>query len=91
MSNHVGDVFDGIVSGFTSQYIFVELPSTIEGAVKVADMRDDFYNYYEEKFEMVGESTGRKIVLGDKCRVKCVGCDKVDRVIDFEFIDEDEE
>ncbi len=89
MAGHIGETYDGIISGFTSQYIFVTLPSTIEGAIHVSDMRDDFYSYYEDQYEMVGESTGKKIVLGDKCRIKVVKCDKVDRIIDFIFADQD--
>lgn len=85
MADHVGEEYDGIVSGFTSQNIFVALANTVEGAVRVSTMKDDFYTYYEDRFEMVGENTGRKIRLGDKVRVKVVRCDKTDRVIDFEF------
>ena len=85
MSDHIGEEFDGVISGFTGQNIFVELPNTVEGAVRVADMTDDYYTYYEDRFEMVGKSTGRVIKLGDSCRVKLVSCSKIDRVIDFEF------
>ena len=55
-------------------------------AVRVADLTDDYYTYYEDKFEMVGKTTGKVMKLGDECHVKLVRCDKVDRVIDFEFI-----
>ena len=86
MMNHIGEEFDGIVSGFTAQCIFVELPSTVEGAVRVSELTDDYYTYYEDKLEMVGKSTGKVIKLGDKCRVKVTNADKIDRVIDFEFV-----
>lgn len=85
MSNHIGEEFEGIISGFTNMNIFVELPNTVEGAVSVAALTDDYYTYYEDKFEMVGKTTGKILKLGDKCRVKLIRCDKVDRVIDFEF------
>ena len=86
MSEHIGEEFAGVISGFTSQNIFVELPNTVEGTVRVADMTDDSYTYYEEKFEMVGKATGKVIKLGDDCRVKLISCSKIDRVIDFEFV-----
>ena len=86
MSEHIGEAFDGIISGFTNQNIFVELPNTVEGAVRVADLTDDYYTYYEDRFEMVGRSTGKVIKLGDPCRIKVVRCDKIYRVIDFEFV-----
>ena len=87
MMNHIGEEFEGIVSGFTNQNIFVELPSTVEGAVRVSELTDDYYTYYEDKFEMVGKATGKTIKLGDKCKVKVINADKIDRVIDFAFAD----
>ena len=41
MSEHIGEEFDGVISGVTSNYIFVELDNTVEGAVSVAYMYDD--------------------------------------------------
>ena len=86
MSEHIGEIFEGVISGFTNQNIFVELPNTVEGAVRVADLTDDYYTYYEERFEMVGKTTGKVLKLGDPCHVKLIRCDKIDRVIDFEFV-----
>ncbi|MBP3232884.1 MAG: ribonuclease R [Eubacterium sp.] len=87
MMNHIGEEFEGIISGFTNQNIFVELPSTVEGAVKVSELTDDYYTYYEDKYEMIGKSTGKVLKLGDKCKVKVVNADKIDRVIDFVFVE----
>ncbi|MBO4591804.1 MAG: ribonuclease R [Eubacterium sp.] len=86
MAMHIGEEFDGIISGFTGQNIFVELESTVEGAVRVSELTDDYYTYYEDKFEMVGRDSGKVLKLGDKCRIKVVNADKIDRVIDFEFV-----
>ena len=86
MSEHIGEEYPGIISGFTSQNIFVELPNTVEGAVSVSALTDDYYDYKEDKYEMIGKRTGRIIRLGDTCNVKVVRCDKIDRVIDFEFV-----
>ena len=44
-----------------------------------------YYTYYEDRFEMVGKSTGKTYKLGDKCTIKVIRCDKIDRVIDFDF------
>ena len=77
---------NGIISGFTGQMIFVELPNTVEGAVRVADLTDDYYEYYEDRFEMVGKTSGKVFKLGDPCRVRVERCDKIDRVIDFGFV-----
>ena len=86
MSQFIGEEFDGIISGFTGQMIFVELPNTVEGAVRVADLTDDYYEYYEDRFEMVGKTSGKVFKLGDPCRVRVERCDKIDRVIDFGFV-----
>ena len=87
MAMHIGEEFDGIISGFTGQNIFVELESTVEGAVRVSELTDDYYTYYEDKYEMVGRDSGKVLKLGDKCRIKVVNADKIDRVIDFVFVE----
>ncbi len=90
MSEHIGEVFTGSISGFTNMNIFVELDNTVEGCISLASIRDDFYNYFEDKYMMVGERTKKTYVLGDKVKIKVVNCDKIDRVIDFEFADEED-
>lgn len=83
MAEHIGEEFDGVVSGITSNYIFVELENTVEGAVSVSYMYDDCYYFNEEEYAMVGEHSKKKYVLGDKVRIKVVKCDKIKKSIDF--------
>ena len=87
MSEHIGEEFDGVISGVTSNYIFVELDNTVEGAVSVAYMYDDFYYFNEQEYAMVGEKTKKKYQLGDKVRIKVLKCDKIKKTIDFSLID----
>ncbi len=87
MSEHIGEEFDGVISGVTSSYIFVELENTVEGAVSVAYMYDDLYYFNEELYAMVGEKKGKKYQLGDKVRIKVLNCDKIKKNIDFSIID----
>ena len=87
MSEHIGEEFDGVISGVTSNYIFVELDNTVEGAVSVAYMYDDFYYFNEQDYAMVGEKTKKKYQLGDKVRIKVLKCDKIKKTIDFSLID----
>ena len=87
MSEHIGEEFDGVISGVTSNYIFVELDNTVEGAVSVAYMYDDFYYFQEQDYAMVGEKTKKKYQLGDKVRIKVLKCDKIKKTIDFSLID----
>ncbi|MBQ6231718.1 MAG: ribonuclease R [Eubacterium sp.] len=86
MSQHIGEESDGIISGFTQQNIFVELANTVEGAMSVASMDDDYYNYNETEMVMRGDRTGNTFALGDKVRIRVNRADKVERIIDFELV-----
>ena len=57
MQAHIGEEFDGVISGITKWGMYVELPNTIEGLVHVTNMTDDHYDYYEERYEMIGMHT----------------------------------
>ena len=85
MEKHIGETFDGVVSGMTAWGIYVELPNTIEGMISVASLRDGYYIYDENHYEMVNETTGRTFKLGQRLNVKVINCDKILRTIDFEL------
>lgn len=91
MEAHLGEVFEGVVSGITSWGIYVELPNTVEGLVHVAKLPGDYYYYREESYEMVGESTGRTYKLGMKVKVAAVATDKLTRTIDFVIVEDEED
>lgn len=88
MEAHIGEVFEGVVSGITNWGIYVELSNTIEGLVHVANMHDDHYDYYEDRYEMVGEHTGKTYKLGETVYVRVIDADCLTRTIDFEMADE---
>lgn len=90
MEQHVGEVFSGVISGVTGWGIYVELENTIEGLVHVANMYDDHYDYYEDRYEMVGEHTGKTYKLGQNVWVRVIGADPLTRTIDFEIAEEGE-
>ena len=85
MEKHMGEEFDGVISGMTAWGMYVELPSTIEGMVSVTSLRDGYYIYDENHYEMVNETTGRTFKLGQKVTVKVVATNKILRTIDFEL------
>ena len=85
MEQHIGEVFEGVISSITKWGVYVELPNTIEGLIHVTNMQDDHYNYIEDSYEMVGEHTGKTYKLGQTVRVKVTGTDKLQRTIDFVF------
>lgn len=88
MSERIGEVFEGVISGITKWGMYVELPDTIEGLVHVTNMYDDHYDYYEERYEMVGEHTGNVYKLGQTVFVRIIGTDRLSRTIDFEIVNE---
>ncbi len=90
MSAHIGEVFEGVISGVTSWGMYVELPNTVEGMIRVSEMEDDYYIYDEERYQMVGEHTKKIYKLGQKVAVEVVNADKILRTIDFALVEVEE-
>lgn len=88
MQKHMGETFAGIVSGMTKWGMYVELDNTVEGLVHVTNMWEDHFDYYEDRYEMVGEHTGKVYKLGQKVKVRVIDTDKLMRTIDFEIADD---
>ena len=87
MSHKIGEEFDGVISGVTSWGIYVELPNTVEGMVKISSIRGDYYEFNAERMEIVGEHTKKKFSLGQQVRVKVVEASKQMRTIDFRIVE----
>lgn len=85
MDEHIGEVFDGVISGMSTWGMYVELPNTIEGMIRVTSLKDDYYFYDEERYVMVGEHTRKTYQLGERVKVVVVGTDKIGKTIDFEL------
>lgn len=83
MLDKIGESFEGVISGITAWGIYVELPNTVEGLVHVSKIPGDRYYFDELHYEMVGERTGRKFVLGQKVTIVVVDVDRASRTIDF--------
>lgn len=83
MEEHIGESFEGVISGITGWGIYVELPNTVEGLVHVSKLPGDYFCYHEETCEMVGERTGSTFKLGMPVKITVDGCDRFNRTIDF--------
>ncbi|WP_342189852.1 ribonuclease R [Spiroplasma endosymbiont of Dilophus febrilis] len=83
METQIGKRFSGIVSSVTNFGIFVELENTIEGLVRVSDMRNDYYNYNEKTMRLVGERTRKEYYLGQIVNIEVKHASKLERKIDF--------
>ena len=86
MSYHLGEEFEGIISGVTGWGLYVELPNTVEGLVHVNTLRDDYYIFDQESYELRGEMTKKVYKLGDKVRVRVADADKMLKTVDFELV-----
>lgn len=83
MEQHIGECFEGVISGVTEWGFYVELPNTVEGLVRVTELTDDYYQCYEDACELVGTATNRRYRLGQKVSVRVAGTDRLQRTIDF--------
>lgn len=90
MKKFIGEVFEGVISGITTWGMYVELPNTVEGMVKVTNMKDDYYFYDEDNYMMIGERTRNTYKLGQKVYVEVGDIDTFARTIDFLLVDEAE-
>lgn len=88
MKQHVGEVFEGVISGVTKWGLYVELDNTVEGLVHVVNMTDDHYDYREDTYEMVGEHLKKAYRLGETVKVQVLGTDDLARTIDFKIVEE---
>lgn len=83
MSRFIGQEFDGVVSGVTNWGLYVELPNTVEGLVRISELRDDYYIFDEQHYELVGEMTRKTFKLGQPIRVQVASTDRLLRTVDF--------
>ena len=90
MSQHIGETFEGVISGVTRYGMYVELANTIEGMIRVTDLTDDYYNYSEETYELIGEVTNKHYKLGQRLKIRVKDTDTFMRTIDFELAEEED-
>lgn len=83
MAGHIGEIYEGIISGVTSFGLYVELANTIEGMVRLDCIGDDFYDFEPQKYRLIGRHTNRVYALGDKLTVRVHSVSIEDRHIDF--------
>lgn len=83
MARFLGDEFEGIISGVTAFGIFVELENGVEGLVHVSTMVNDYYEYIEREYALVGEMTNFRYRLGDSVTVILTRASMRDKTIDF--------
>ena len=90
MEEHIGEIYEGYISGVTNFGFFVELPNMIEGLVHINTLEGDYYNYLPELMALIGERHKKIYRLGSKVRVKVVGASKESKTIDFILLEDDQ-
>lgn len=90
MQGMLGEVFEGIVSGLTEWGVFVEIIETkCEGMIRISELDDDYYDYDEKNYRIIGRNNKRIITLGDKLSVQVIKTDIDRRTIDLHLVDPD--
>lgn len=87
MMDHIGEVYEGIISGVQEFGIFVELDNTVEGLIKVENIKGDYFVYNKDLMALVGKKSNRKYSFGDKITIRVIGADKDKAQVDFEIVD----
>ncbi len=91
LQDKLGQVFDGIISGVTEWGLFVEIvENKCEGMVRLRDLDDDFYEFDETNYCVVGSRTKNKYTMGDTVKVQVARCDLMRKQIDFKLIPDPE-
>lgn len=83
MSQFIGEAFDGVVSGVMGFGMFVELDNSVEGLVRVENMRGDYFEFDEAANTLMGKRSGKRYRIGDAVRVVLVKADLMLRQLDF--------
>lgn len=88
MSDHLGQIFDGVISGVTEWGIYVELNANkCEGMIPIRNLGDDFYEFDEKNYCIIGRHRHKRYQLGDDITVKIAKTDLVKKQLDFELVD----
>lgn len=83
MERHIGEIYEGVISGINNYGFYVELPNTVEGMVRLSELHGDYYTFDETHYELVGERSRRKFKLGQHIQIQVVSVDRFMKTIDF--------
>lgn len=88
MMDHVGHIFDGIISGVTNWGIYVEIiQNKCEGMIPMRELNDDFYELDEENYSIVGRRTDKTYQLGDQVKIEVTRANLLKKQLDFSLVE----
>ncbi|NLA76805.1 MAG: VacB/RNase II family 3'-5' exoribonuclease, partial [Clostridiales bacterium] len=83
MRDKIGNQYEGVISGDTEFGLFVELPNTVEGLIRITSLDDDYYIYDEKLYRLTGKHTGKVYSIGDKIKITVASVDMKMRKCEF--------
>lgn len=86
MSYHIGEEYEGVISGVTAWGVYVELPNTVEGMIHISKLEGDYFYYKEDTYEIVGRSFGKAYKLGQRIKVVVDSVDMSTKTVDFDEV-----
>lgn len=90
MMDHIGEEYDGKISGVIPSGMFVRLDNRIEGKIHISNIKGDYYIVDELSQSVYGKRSGKRYKLGDGVRIKVIDASKVEGTIDFELVNRKE-
>ena len=89
MGDHMGETYEGVISGVTEWGLYVEINENLcEGLVPVRDLADDYYDFDEKNYCLVGRRRGVRYRLGDNVKVKVARANLERKQLDFLLVDD---
>ncbi|MDE6715376.1 MAG: ribonuclease R [Muribaculaceae bacterium] len=90
MGERLGQVYTGVISGVTEWGLYVELDENLcEGLIPIRDLADDYYEFDEKNYCLIGERTHRRYTLGDKVKIQVARADLMKKQLDFALVDDE--
>ena len=87
MSGHIGKTFKGTITGVAKWGIYVsEVETMCEGMIHISNLGEDYFNFDEKTYSIVGEKTGKKYTLGDGVTFKVIAADLDKRTLDYRLV-----
>lgn len=90
MADRLGEIYQGVISGVTEWGFYVELNDNMcEGLVPIRDLADDYYDFDEKNYCLIGRRNHQRYTLGDEVKVQVARADLEKKQLDFALISDD--
>ena len=88
MTEHIDEEFDAVISGVTEWGIYAEIvENKCEGMIPLRTLQDDYYEYDDANYCLVGRRHHKKYTIGDPLRIRIVRANLERKQLDFEIVE----